>query len=92
MRVVSVSTLEGFRLRLRFDNGAEGVADLSDLAGRGVMSIWNERAVFDQARVTDAGAVEWPGNIDICGDALYMRATGTRPEELFPRLSVANDA
>ncbi len=92
VKVVSVIPLEGYKLSLRFDNGDEGVADLSDLAGRGVMSNWSDRSVFDSVSVTEAGAVEWPGNVDICGDSLYMRATGIRADELFPNLSVLDDA
>jgi hypothetical protein len=32
------------------------------------------------------GAVEWPGGIDMCPDALYLRMTGKQPEDLFPAL------
>lgn len=92
MKVVRVKPLDGFRLSLTFENGESGLADLSDLAGRGVMSVWDDRSVFEQASVTEAGAVEWPGGIDICGDSLYLRVTNKEPEQLFPRLSVSHDA
>lgn len=92
MKVLEVSPLDGFKLSLRFENGEEGIADLSDLAGRGVLSAWNERSVFERAQVTELGAVEWPGDIDICGDSLYLRATGKQPEQLFPNLAVASKA
>lgn len=92
MRVTKVSVLDGFKLLLSFDNGEEGIADVSDLAGRGVLTAWNERSVFENARATPEGAVEWPGNIDICGDSLYLRVTGKKPEQLFSRLSSMSDA
>ena len=56
------------------------------------MSAWNDQSVFEGAKVTASGAVEWPGEIDICGDSLYLRATGKRPEQLFPSLSAVSDA
>jgi hypothetical protein len=39
--------------------------------------------------VTDRGALEWPGGLDLCGDALYLRLTGKGPEEVFPGLRAA---
>ena len=75
-----------FRLFLRFDDGTSGEVDLSDLAGRGVFSAWLELGVFDQVRISDAGAAEWPGENDLCPDALYIRLTGKSPDEVLPAL------
>jgi Protein of unknown function (DUF2442) len=41
---------------------------------------------FDRVRVTDLGAVEWPEEIDLCPDALYLQVTGKSPEDVFPAL------
>jgi len=92
MKVTKARAVNGFKLELTFDNGEHGIADLSDLAGRGVTLSWNDRSVFENVRVTDAGAVEWPGDVDICGDSLYLRATGKQAEQLFPRLSTMTNA
>ena len=92
MKVEKAIPQEGFELWLRFSDGVEGVADLSDLAGRGVMHAWNDRSVFESVSVTDSGAVEWPGGIDICADSLYLRVTGKQPEDLFPNLAAGADA
>ena len=92
MKVTDLTVLEGLKLHLRFEDGTQGVADLSDLAGRGVMKAWDDRSEFAAARITEQGAVEWPGEIDLCGDSLYLRATGKQAEELFPRLSSMSDA
>lgn len=90
MRAVDVRAVEGYRLWLRYDDGTEGTVDLSDLAGRGVFKAWEDRSVFEAARVTESGAIEWPDDIDLCGDALYLRLTGRSPEEVFPRLRAAS--
>lgn len=89
MRLVKAEPRDGFRVWLSYQDGAEGVVDLHDLAGRGVFDVWNNRAVFESVRVTDRGALEWPGGLDLCGDALYLRLTGKRPEELLSELRAA---
>ena len=86
MRITELHPRSEFKLFVRFDDGVSGEVDLSDLAGTGVFSAWLESGVFDQARITEAGAVEWTGGIDLCPDALYLRLTGKSPEDLFPAL------
>ena len=71
---------------MRFDDGVSGEVDLSDLAGRGVFSSWLQSGMFDQVRITEAGAAEWPGEADLCPDALYMRLTGKSAAEVLPAL------
>ncbi|PSR25751.1 MAG: DUF2442 domain-containing protein [Sulfobacillus benefaciens] len=93
VRVVDVKPREGFQIWLRFNDGTMGSVVLNDLADRGVFKIWADRRVFESVRVTDAGAVEWPGDVDLCADALYLRLTGKHPEDLFPALrTVRSDA
>jgi hypothetical protein len=87
MKIIEARPERDFRLFLRFDDATAGTVDLSEFAGRGVFAAWNEPGVFQQARVTDQGAVEWPGEIDLCPDALYLRLTGKSPEDLFPALA-----
>ena len=86
MKVVEAKALPEFRLFVRFDDGVSGVADLSAMAGQGVLSSWLRPGVFDRVRVTDLGAVEWPEAIDLCPDSLYLQITGKSPEDLFPAL------
>jgi hypothetical protein len=86
MKITHASPLPSFRLELRFDNGEAGVVDLSSLAGRGVFAAWNEAGVFQRVAITAEGAVEWPGELDLCPDALYLRMTGKKIEEVFPAL------
>ena len=89
MKLVDVEARAEYRVWLCFENGREGVIDLSDLAGRGVFRAWEDRATFEAVRITAAGALEWPGGLDLCGDALYLRLTGKVLEELFPTLKNA---
>lgn len=86
MKLLEVRPGENFHLYVRYDDGTSGEVDLSDYAGRGVFAAWNEPGVFESVRLADAGHPEWPGDIDLCPDALYLQLTGKRPEDLFPSL------
>ena len=86
MKITEAKPLEKYKLFLRFDDGVSGVVDLSDIAGRGVFETWKHDGVFEQVRVTKLGAVEWPEDLDLCADALYLKLTGKQPEEVFPVL------
>jgi Protein of unknown function (DUF2442) len=86
MKIIEAKALPGFRLELRFDNGESGIVDLAELHGVGVFSAWEKPGVFEQVSVTTDGAVEWPGELDLCPDALYLRMTSKRPENIFPNL------
>lgn len=86
MRIVEITPQKGFRLFLRYDDGAAGVLDLSALAGQGVFGAWLEPGIFEQVRLSEAGAPEWPGEVDLCPDALYLELTGKTAEEALPGL------
>ena len=86
MKIIKAKALPAFRLELQFDNGESGVVDLSEFVGRGVFTAWEKLGTFEQVSVTVEGAIEWPGEIDMCPDSLYLRMTGKRPEDIFPVL------
>lgn len=71
--VIEVRALTGYRIWVRFEDGLEGEADLSELAGRGVFRRWIESpAEFFQASVdSESGTVVWPGGLDVAPDRLY---------------------
>lgn len=87
MRIVHARALPEFRLELSFDNGEMGLVDLSEFVGPGVFAAWERPGVFEQVKVTPEGAVEWPHEIDMCPDALYLKMTGKQPEALFLSLA-----
>ena len=61
MKIVELSPRENYTLFLRYEDGTEGVVDLSSLAGRGVFASWLVPGVFEQAKLSDSGVPEWPG-------------------------------
>lgn len=86
-RITQLKVLDRYRVWLRFDDGVEGEVDFSPQAGHGVFAAWNDYSVFQRAGIADQGrALEWPGEIDFCADALWLQVTRKRPEDLFPSL------
>ncbi len=90
-RLVEVKPLPGYRLWLRFDDGVEGVADLSGLVGKGVFVIWKDEERFRSVRIGDGGELVWEQDVDLCPDALYLEITGKRPAEVFPNLKAVQE-
>jgi hypothetical protein len=76
-RVIAVKPLPGYRLWLRFTDGAEGEVDLSSFIGKGVFGAWNDPAEFAKVSVdSKSRTVCWPGGIDLDPDMLYSKVTG----------------
>ena len=88
-RPVDVKALPSHHIWLRYDDGVEGEVDLSDLAGRGVFAVWSEAAVFNAVHISPRGGIEWSSDLDLCPDAMYLRLTGKRIEDVFPEMRLA---
>lgn len=87
--MVSLKLLDNYRVWLRYDDSVEGEVDFSDQVGKGVFAAWSDYPFFRQAHIGDDGRrLQWPGEIDLCADALYLEITGLQPEDLFPNLKL----
>ena len=60
--------------------------DLSEAVGKGVFALWRDPLAFDQVRIGSSGERVWADWIDLCPDALYLKVTGKKPEDIFPAL------
>ena len=83
--LTSIEALLDYRLKLRFDDGVEGVVDLSAEVGKGVFAAWKDVEHFKRVWIGEFGGPVWDGEIDLCPDALYMAVTGKTVEEMFPQ-------
>lgn len=92
MKITQAKPLSGYRLELEFNDGVSGVVDLSEYAGNGVFGAWLTPGVFEQVAISNDGALAWPGELDLCPDALYLQLTGKTAVEVFPSLRQSQPA
>ncbi|MBK8047185.1 MAG: DUF2442 domain-containing protein [Anaerolineales bacterium] len=69
--VRAVVALDDYWLLVVFENGEQRVFDVKPYLGRGIFARLQDRKVFDAAKVV-AGSVEWPGELDLSYDTLYL--------------------
>jgi hypothetical protein len=81
-RIINVKVLNNFRVELKYDDGRQGIADLSHLAGKGVFALWNDYDAFRNVAIGWSGELVWNNLIDLCPDSLYLKITNQRPEDL----------
>ena len=76
--VTSVEQTGPYRLRLRFDDGAEGEIDIQTTTTfEGVFEPLNDPGFFSQVRVDeDAGTIVWPNGADLDPLVLHSKITG----------------
>ncbi len=85
-RIEKFNLLSQYNILIKFSDGTEGKADLSDLVGKGICSIWKDYEEFRKVSIGSSGELIWESGADLCPDSLYMRVTGKKPEDLFPLL------
>ena len=75
--ISAVKPLENHELLLTFTNGEERIFDAKPYLDKGVFKRLRERNTFFGAHVV-AGSVEWPGEIDLSYDTLYLESQSTK--------------
>ena len=83
--VKTVTALDNYRLALVFENGEERIFDVKPYLQRGVFAQLENLARFRAVRVV-AGSVEWPGELDLSYDTLYLES---RPAPAQPETASA---
>ena len=76
--------MEEYRVWLRYNDGVEGVIDLSDMVEREPFAPWRDRGSFETAvHVDEWGSIRWSDELDFCRTALYMEIAGQPPEDVL---------
>lgn len=88
-RIVGLTVMPEFRVRLVFADGLEGVMDFSefvasDLDGT-VFEPLRDETFFRQAYL-NLGAVTWPGDLDMAPDAMHADIANGQGEYRVPRV------
>ena len=72
IRIVEATPLEGYRLKVRFNVGVEGIYAVEPKRRGGVFQKIQEPAVFNAVSVNpEFGCVEWPGGVDLCPTSMH---------------------
>lgn len=88
--IVEVWPLDDYRLRVRFEDGVEGVVDVAKMVRfEGVFAPLQDRARFLEVCVDrEIGTIAWPNGADLDPDVLYACITG----EAIPQFEVKSTA
>lgn len=70
-KAIAVYPLPSYRLDVEFANGVRRIFDVRPYLEKGVFRQLKDMERFAAVRVV-AGAVEWPGEIDLSYDTLYL--------------------
>jgi len=75
--IVAVQPLEEYKLRLRFEDGIEGVVDVSQLIEfEGIFAPLKELSYFNQVQLNpELGTIVWANEADLDPDVLYAVIT-----------------
>jgi hypothetical protein len=76
-KVLHVQALAGYRLEVRFNDGMQGVVDLSSDLWGPVFEPLKDPSFFAQVFVRD-GAVTWPNDVDLCPHSMYEQIVAAR--------------
>ena len=76
--IVEVQPLDGYRLRLRFEDGVAGEVDLEKMIQfEGIFAPLKDRATLVQVRVhPELGTIVWPNGADLDPLVLYSQVKG----------------
>lgn len=84
LKVTSVKALDKYKIHISFNDGKEGLLDLSSHAGNGVFKSWDENDNFSKVFLNEEnGAITWPNEIDIDTYNAYFIINNISPEEYF---------
>jgi len=91
--IIDVQVMEGYQLRLRFEDGVEGALNVADLVDfSGVFAPLRAHDYFRQVRVNaELGTICWPNGADLDPDVLYSLISGqpilVAEHEALPRIA-----
>ena len=82
IRPTKVVALEGYRIRISYPDGVEGIVDLSQDVGRGVFGPLADEAYFRTVHIGDHGQIAWSEDIEICPDSAYEEISSKATEAM----------
>ncbi|MBE9126040.1 MULTISPECIES: DUF2442 domain-containing protein [unclassified Coleofasciculus] len=89
--IIDVQPLEGYKLRLRFDDGIEGIVDISKIIEfTGIFTPLQDPDYFAKVQVNpDLGTIQWENEADLDPVVLYATITGQETSKLLNATATA---
>ena len=77
IRIISAIPLSGYRLKVTFNDGTDGVFSVEpERRGRVFLKLLDP-GVFNAVAINpDFGCVEWPGGVDLCPETMHQVMSG----------------
>jgi hypothetical protein len=93
VRIETVQLLAGYRLKVRLNDGLEGVFPVEPQQRGGVFLKLLEARTFNAVTINPAfGCVEWPGGIDLCPETMHRTLTGLTADAAQTEVVTLRDA
>jgi hypothetical protein len=81
LHITEAKYLKDYDVRVRFNDGREGVADLSKALRGPVFEPLKDKKVFAQLRVDpDLATIAWPNGADLAPEYVYFHAFMNDPQ------------
>jgi len=81
LHITKARPLDGYRIEVRFDNGREGVADLTEALEGPMFESLQDPDVFRQLRVDEElRTIVWPNGADLAPEYVYYQAFRNDPD------------
>ena len=78
-----VEALPGYRLRVAYPDGVEGIIDLTADVGLGVFAPLLDEAFFQTVHLGSYGQIAWSEEIEICPDAAHQEIVSQKASEVI---------
>jgi len=93
MDIAEARYVEGYKIFIRYPDGAEGVIDFSDHHRNNLFAAWNDVEFFRAFRVNpESGTLEWPNQLDLAPEYLYSRVSGVPIEKAWSVMMAYHNA
>ncbi|WP_044407824.1 DUF2442 domain-containing protein [Thiomicrospira microaerophila] len=81
LHVVEAEAINGFKIKITFNDGREGTADLADALNGSVFEPLKDPFIFSSLKVDpELETVVWPNGADLAPEFLYFQAFKQDPE------------
>ncbi|MBI4083510.1 MAG: DUF2442 domain-containing protein [Candidatus Lambdaproteobacteria bacterium] len=81
-KIIAATPLEGYTLRIEFDDGLTGEVCLADRLFGPMFAPLKDPTFFARVAVDEYGAVCWPNGADLAPDALHRQIAQQRQDRI----------